>query len=215
MPDTAQQVVTEAQGLLNDAPGIFYTFDSLLPYLNKAYRELQDYYRLHGLKTTVDVAIITQVPAGDVFLANPPADMLRPISIGERTPGSSDQFSDMDERSWEPDESNTNHLRIWTWREETIFFVGASQDREIRIRYVKSLTDLTGAGSIIGITNSKLVLASRTASLGARYIGENSTRADELDLETGRALDRLIVTAIRQNQGLPARRRRTRYRVPN
>lgn len=215
MPDTAQQVVLEAQGLLNDAPGIFYTFDSLLPYLNKAYRELQDYYNLHGLKTTVDVSSVLLVPAGTTDLLNPPADMLRPIELGERTPGTQDQFSDMDERSWEPDESNTNHLRIWTWREEVIHFVGATADREIRIRYVKSLADMTGAGSFVAIQNSKLVLAARTAALGARYIGENSTRADELDQETGRALDRLIVTAIRQNQGLPARRRRTRYRVPN
>jgi hypothetical protein len=215
MPDTAQQVVSEAQSLLNDAPGIFYTFDSLLPYLNKAYRELQDYYRLHGLKTTVDVAAVILVPAGSLSLGNPPPDMLRPISLAERTPGSTEQFTDMDERSWEPDETNTNHLRLWTWREETIYFVGASADREIRIRYVKSLADLTGGNSFIGISNSKLVLASRTAALGARFIGENSTRADELDTETGQALDRLIVTAIRQNQGLPARRRRTRYRVPN
>lgn len=215
MPDTAQDVMVEAQGLLNDAAGIFYSLDSLLPYLNRAYRELQDYYNLHGLKTTVTTATLVTVPANALSLQNPPPDLLRPLHLAERTPGTSEQFTDMDERSWEPDETPTNHLRIWTWREETIFFVGATADREIRIRYVKGLSALSGPGSFVGITNSKLVLASRTASLGARYIGENPTRADELDSETGRALDRLIVTAIRQNQGLPARRRRTRYRVPN
>ena len=215
MPDTAQDVMVESQGLLNDVAGIFYTLDSLLPYLNKAYRELQDYYNLHGLKTTVTVATLTTVPADSLSLVNPPPDLLRPIALSERTPGTSEQFTDMDERSWEPDETPTNHLRVWTWREETIFFVGATADREIRIRYVKGLAPFSGTGSFVGITNAKLVLASRTAALAARYIGENPTRADELDTESVRALDRLIVTAIRQNQGLPARRRRTRYRVPN
>jgi len=215
MPDTAQQVVEESQGLLNDLPGTFYTFDALLPYLNKAYRELQDYYNLHGLKTTVDVSALIIVPANTEVLLNVPADLLRPITLSERTVGSREQFVELDERSWEPDEVPTTHLRIWVWREETIFFRGATADRELRIRYVKSLSALNGAASIIGITNSKSALAARTAALGARYIGENPTRADELDSETGRALDRLIVTAIRQNQGLPTRRRRTRYRVPN
>ena len=216
MPDTAQQVIEESQGLLNDLGGVFYTFDSLLPYLNKAYRELQDYYNLHGLKTTVDVSSpgIT-VPANAESLANPPADLLRPITLSERTPGSVEQFTEMDERNWEPDEVRTTHLRVWTWREETIYFRGATADRELRIRYVKSLSPLAGAGSFVAVANAKSVLAARTAALGARYIGENPTRADELDSETGRALDRLIVTAIRQSQGLPARRRRTRYRVPN
>jgi hypothetical protein len=215
MPDTAQQVITESQGLLNDLPGTFYTFDSLLPYLNKAYRELQDYYNLHGLKTTVEVSSLIVVPANSEVLLNVPADLLRPITLSERTVGSIEQFTEMDERSWEPDEVPTTHLRIWTWREETVFFRGATEPRELRIRYVKSLSPLSGAGSFIGIMNSKSALAARTAALGARYIGENPTRADELDSETGRALDRLIVTAIRQSQGLPTRRRRTRYRVPN
>jgi hypothetical protein len=215
MPDTAQDVMVESQGLLNDAAGIFYTLDSLLPYLNKAYRELQDYYNLHGLKTTVTTASLITVPANTVQLTTIPVDMLRPLHLAERTPGTVEQFTDMDERSWEPDETQTNHLRVWTWREETIFFVGATADREIRIRFVKGLAAMSGPGSFVGITNAKLVLASRTAALAARYIGENPTRADELDTETMRALDRLIVTAIRQNQGLPARRRRTRYRVPN
>jgi hypothetical protein len=215
MADTAQDVVNEAQGLLNDLGGVFYTFDSLLPYLNKAYRELQDYYNLHGLKTTVDVSVLIAVPANTTQLTNPPADLLRPITLSERTPGTPEQFTEMDERSWEPDETPTNHLRIWVWREETIFFLGAQADRELRIRYVKSLSAFNGAGSLVGVANSKSVLAARTAALGARYIGENPTRADELDAETGQALDRLIVTAIRQGQGLPTRRRRTRYRVPN
>jgi len=215
MPDTAQQVIEESQGLLNDLPGTFYTFDSLLPYLNKAYRELQDYYNLHGLKTTVEVSSLLLVPANAESLTNPPADMLRPITLSERTPGSTENFVEMDERNWEPDEKPTTHLRIWTWREETVFFLRATADRELRIRYVKSLAAIAGAGSFIGITNSKSALSARTAALGARYIGENPTRADELDSETGRALDRLIVTAIRQSQGLPTRRRRTRYRVPN
>ena len=215
MPDTAGQVMMESKALLNDLGGVFYTSDSLLPYLNKAYRELQDYYNLHGLKTTVDVAAVTTVAANTVLLQVPPPDMLRPIEIAERAPGSTDQFTEMDERSWEPDQVKTTHLRVWIWREEQVHFLGATADREIRIRYVKSLTPFQGENSTVGIINSMSVLAARTAALAARFIGENPTRADELDSDTGMALDRLIVTAIRQNQGLPARRRRTRYRRPN
>lgn len=215
MPDTAGQVISEAQSLLNDVDAVFYTTEKLLPYLNKAYRELQDYYNLHGLRTTVTVPGLATVAAGSLTIAVPPANMLRPIEISERTPGSSEQFTLMDERSWEPDEPQAPQLRVWTWREEIVHFLGATADRQIRIRYVKSLDELVGVGSFIGITNAKTALALRTAALAARYIGENPTRAGELDGETGIALDRLIVTAIRQNQGMPTRRRRTRYRVPN
>jgi hypothetical protein len=215
MADTAAQVLTESKALLNDLGGVFYTSDSLLPYLNKAYRELQDYFNLHGLRTTVDVAGIMVIPAGLIAITTPPADMLRPIELAERQPGSTDPFMDMDERSWEPDEKQTTHLRFWVWREEQIHFLGATTEREVRIRYVKSLAALSGEGSLIAILNSKSALAARTASLAARFMGENPTRADELDADVSMALDRLIVTAIRQNQGMPARRRRTRYRRPN
>jgi len=215
MPDTAGQVITESKALLNDLGGVFYTTEALLPYLNKAYRELQDYYNLHGLKTTVDVSAIFPIPAGLLVMNVSPADMLRPIELAERSPGSSDQFVEMDERSWEPDTPQSTHLRFWIWREEVINFLGATADREVRIRYVKSLSPFVGESSNVGIINAKSVLAARTAALAARFIGENPTRADELDSDVGMALDRLIVTAIRQNQGLPTRRRRTRYRRPN
>ena len=205
----------ESKALLNDLGGVFYTTESLLPYLNKAYRELQDYFNLHGLKTTVDVSALAILPAGTLLLTTPPADMLRPIEISERTPGTTDQFVELDERSWEPDMVQSTHLRFWVWREEVINFLGATADREVRIRYVKSLSALSGEGSFIGIINAMSVLAARTAALAARFIGENPTRADELDSDVGMALDRLIVTAIRQNQGMPTRRRRTRYRRPN
>src|SRR5690606_2389933 len=108
----------------------------------------------------------------------------------------------------------TQHLRVWTWREEQIYFLGATMDREIRIRYVKSLDALT-LGSTVAITNALTVLAARTAALAARHIGENPTRASELDADAAFNLDTFIVTSIRQNQGLPTRRRRSRYRVPN
>ena len=215
MADTAGMVIAEAKSLLNDNDGIFFTTDKLLPYLNKAYRELQDYYNLHGLKTTVDVAGLATVPAGAVILAAPPADMLRPIFLSERAVGSTEQFIDMDERSWEPDQAPAPHLGVWVWREEVINFLGATTDRQIRVRYVKSLSPLTGEASFIGFTNAITTLAARTGALAARFLGENPTRADELDADTGIALDRLIVTAIRQNQGMPTRRQRTRYRVPN
>lgn len=215
MADTVAQVMTEAKALLNDINGVFYTNTALLPYLNKAYRELQNVMNLHGLKNTVDVSATLTVTAGSTTIAAPPADMLRPIELAERTPGSGDQFTPMDERSWEPEDEQSTSLGVWTWREETIYLLGATQDREVRIRYVKSLSVLSGDGSIIAITNALTVLAARTAALAARFIGENPSRADELDTETGFSLDTFIVTAVRQNQGMPTRRRRTRYRVPN
>lgn len=214
MPDTAAEVMNESRVLLNDTSALLYANDKLLPFLNKAYREVQSKLNLYGLQHLQEVASLITVATGSLTITSP-ADLVRPLHLAERRAGTTDLFADMDERSWEPELRPGQALRYWVWREEIIYLVGATEAREVRLRYLKSLSALTGDGSVIGLTDAKTVLAARTAALAARYLGENPTRAQVLDTDANDALDTHVTLNVRKNQNKPTRRRRTAYRVPN
>jgi hypothetical protein len=214
MADTVAVVLTEAKTLLNDTSGILYPNEKLLPFLNKAYREVQSKLNLYGLQYLEEVGSLIPIPAGTVIVPSP-ADMVRPLQLAERTAGTTNQFTPMDLRSWEPDTRPGRDLRVWVWREETIYLIGATEDKEIRLRYLKTLSALSGDGSVIGISGAMTVLAARTAALASRFLGENPSRADMLDVDASDALDTIVTLNVRKNQDKPTRRQRTRYRVPN
>jgi hypothetical protein len=208
MADTVAAVTTEVQALLNDTGAILYSAERILPFVNKAYRECQDALNLHGLSNLKEESAAMTVLAGAIIVTSPPSDMLRPTEIAERTVGSTSPYTLMDERSWPPEEIQSERLNYWVWREEAIKFLGATTDRSIRIRYLKQLSALTGDSSILLITNSVTFLAARAAGLVARYVGENNSRADDLDQDAQDRLEALIRLNVRMNQATPTRRQR-------
>jgi hypothetical protein len=215
MAITAATVLTEAKGLLNDPSGYIYSDDKLIPLLQKAYGELQTKMMLNGLPVLKETSTTTAVNAGTVALGDGsglPTDFVYPIELGERLAGSTLLFEDMEETEWEPDELATDRLRYWNWREEEIKFLGATVNREVRIRYMKGLTRITATTTPVTINNSTTFLGARCATIAAFVIGNNPTRAQALSADAGSALSDLLSILVKRQQGLPVRRRVNRYR---
>jgi hypothetical protein len=208
----AKECIDEAKALLNDPGGLLFATADLFPYLKKAYRELQSKMFANQIATVMEIATTVVVSIGGKSPDSVPSDMLYPIFLEERLFGSSDLYTDMDERSWEPDEKQTDALRYWVWREETLQFIGATTKRELRVKYAKTLSALADENSSIPVGDSLSFLAARTAALGALYVGENPSRSRECQDEANVALADFIGTRVRRKQATPARHRRNRYR---
>lgn len=218
MPSTlVSDVLTEAVALLNDVGKAIYTDARMIPLVDKAYRELQKVYADNGVQVTDEISSTISIAASTVRIdpqVSINANFIEPIFIQERASGSTsaDDWTDMEETAWEPSESQQTTLDVWTWREQEIKFRGATTNREILVRYLKSLAKLTAAGDSILIEGAQEFLAARAAAIAALVIGENTTRAEALQEDAGSALELLLSINAKKRQNLPIRRKR--YRRP-
>jgi hypothetical protein len=216
----ALDVLQEIKGLMNDPSGSIYPDIALIPLLNKSYRELQVKLSALGITVTRDVSGTTFLLAGIKTLGDGsglPTDLIYPIELAERTSGSNEIFMPMQETEWEIEVPPGTTLGVWTWREEALWFTGASTDRQILIRYVKSLSPITDGTSPILINDSQTWLSQRTAALAALLLGHNPSRAEALNIDlysANGAWEDLKATKVKRLQNTPVRRRRTRWRKP-
>lgn len=222
--DNAGTIATHAQALLNDQGGNLYVAVAagtqapgqinLIPYMNVAYRKIQR--SLANIGSTVftedDVyAIIPAITAVDpsaVVTYQPPGDLLNPLKLWERQSGSSDDFVemiDMTERGGLPSQMQGPALGIWEWRVDAIYFLGATQDRQIRLRYQKQLPDLIDNTSPILIRSCRNALTFFTAALASQSRG--SPLARDWDAAGQDALNAILSRDIRSRQRSPVRRK--------
>ena len=220
MPLLASDVIKSARAMLNDPTGAIYADAPMFALMDKAYKELQTKLNAHGISTAKEVGTIIGISAGTTSLGEGfllPTGLIYPISLEERREfGTDDDWVPMDEAEWEPNITRSTALRFWTWREDEIKFPGALHNREVRIRYVKSLGSITDQNSPIFVLNSETWLAQRLAALASLLLGSNPSRASALDNDLNRdggVWDDLKATFIKRKQAIPVRRRRTRYRI--
>jgi hypothetical protein len=209
--------LAEARGLLNDPTGAIYQDTPMITLGNKVYKELQTKLVAYGISTSREVSAVIDVAAGTVRLgdgAGLPTDLIAPIWLWERPDNSTGKFVDMDETEWEPEETQGTELRYWSWREEEIKFLGATTPREVKIRYWKSLGSISATNSPIAILNSEQWLAQRLAAVASLTLGSNPTRAAALQADLTSIWDDFIAATLKRRQGIPVRRKRTRYRTP-
>lgn len=215
MAITAATPLAEAKVLLNDPSGNIYPDDKVLPLLQKAYAELQTKMMLNGLPVLKEQSTALTVVAGTLNLADGaglPSDLVYPIELAERAQSSGAIYQQMDETDWEVDTPQSESLLYWNWREEEIKFLGATTNREVRIRYMKGLTRITATTTPIAVNNATTFLAARCAAIAAFVLGSNPTRADGLNGDAQSALTDLIAILVKRGQGLGIRRRVNRYR---
>lgn len=215
----AGTVITEIKGLLNDPSGSIYPDTALIPLLNKSYRELQVKLAALGISVTKEVIGTTFLLAGVRSLVDGgglPTDLIYPIELGERASGSTtEEYQHMVETEWEPSSKPSVNLNVWTWREEALWFVGATTDRQLLIRYVKSLTPIMDITTPILINDSQTWLAQRSAAMAALLLGHNPARAEALITDLygfNGPWEDLKATKVKRLQNIPVRRRRTRWR---
>src|SRR6266849_1524150 len=180
--NTAGQITSLVRSLLNDAQGNLFTDAVLLPYTNSAYRKLQRALGNAGGGGFIQddaLLVVTAVTQPDTSLqvsitdatAPPnqlPTDLLVPVKIWERRNGSTDDFLemvDLTQHGGLPSRVQDVTLSVWEWRADGLYFLGATQDTQIRLRYLKAYPDFTDATSPVLVRNAQEALAYATAAL--------------------------------------------------
>jgi hypothetical protein len=220
--NTAGQITALVRSLLNDAAGNLFTDAVLLPYVNSGYRKVQRALANIGSGTFLNdnalliVPAVTQVDASaQVSITDAtappnqlPPDLLVPEKLWERASGSSDDFMEMTDLTGHgglPSAPQGQMLSFWEWRADGLYFLGATQDVQIRLRYQKSYPDLTDATSPVLIRQAQEAIAYLTAAMAGAARG--APQAERWDLAGADALEDLVSRAAQRDQQTPRRRR--------
>ncbi len=157
--NTAGQITSLVRSLLNDAAGNLFTDTVLMPYANAAYRKAQrslanvqsgsflsdDVLLVVAGVAQVDASAQVSITDATAPPNQLPTDLLVPVKLWERANLSSDDFvemTDLTDHDGLPSEPQVERLRFWEWRADGLYFLGATQDTQIRLRYQKSFPDL-------------------------------------------------------------------------
>lgn len=172
--------------------------------LQSAWEQLQDELADAGVESLVKETILTAVPA--VTAIDPsvttyitwdgyfdgttlqpigvgipvlPFDMIQPAARGvwERVTGSGSSFSEV--TPWDsglPEGYHSDKLRWYEWRDDKLFFKGATQILDLKLRYLAYRPELAASGTIddnelVPIMRSKRAMAYLVASEFARPRG--------------------------------------------
>jgi hypothetical protein len=220
--NTAGQITGLVRSCLNDASGTLFTDGLLMPYVNSAYRKVQRALANIQSGTFIVDNVTVVVPAvaavdssAQVAItdatASPnqlPTDLLVPRKLWERLSGSSDDFvemTDLTNHGGLPSEPQMDRLRYWEWRADGLYFLGATQDRQVRIRYEKAFPDLSDATSVVLIRNAQEPIAYYAAAMGA--LARGSPLAGQWERAGDDALEDLLTRATQREQQTVRRRR--------
>jgi hypothetical protein len=213
-PILASDVMDRAAALLNDVALSIYTYVVQLPYLKMAVDDLQLQVEANNISISNDVSAAINVLTGVTKLtysSTPPypADLVSIQQIFERDDATTMDWQEMKRVDFLPEiTKQSNFLTWWTWQDQEIRFLGATADREVKIHYTSaSIANVTSASSSIYVYNAIAPLAFKTAALCARFIGENPTRADSLQVEANTAYEYFLSILVKESQAMPSRRR--------
>jgi hypothetical protein len=219
--NTAGQITAIIRSLLNDSAGNLFTDGLLMPYVNSAYRKVQRALAAAGQETFLVDDVLLVVPAVgavdpslqvvlDDSTAPPnqlPTDLLAPLEIWERANLSGGDFArmtDVTATGGLPAIGQGSALNVWEWRADGLWFVGATQDTQIRLRYQKSFPDFSDGTSVVLIRNAQEAIAYSGAAMAA--LARGSPLAESWDRAAQDALEDLISTTVRRDQHVARRR---------
>lgn len=211
---TAAAAFSSARVYLNDANQQIWTDAVLLPYLKEAHKDLLLVLWLNGIPVIKEKSAAINVTAVSGLVVTLPTDLIEPISLKERlqTSTSVNDYVPMVEKDFEPDITQTETLRYWAWREETIALVGATTNRTVLLRYYKSIATITGASDSLGFIFAEAFCGPQTAAYAAGSVGNTSLASELLWVNSGNLgvaggkLDMILRANIKGMQNLPARR---------
>ncbi len=216
----AEDALTLARSLVNDASGAVFTDTLLMPLLNSAYRGLQRELAENGVSVLVeqqDIELdadpttgLTNTEISDASSPQLPTDCMMPHMLWERaTANTTDVFVPMEKFMSGGSMLNlqpSSYLQLWEWREDKINLIGATQSITVRVRYEKLLPELTIGTDPIQIRGATDALGYAAAALAARSRGARALAADLLGAAQT-AIESLINRYVRPEQ-LKGRRRK-------
>lgn len=219
---TVGQVTSLVRSLLNDVPGATFSDVFLLPLVQSAYRKVYRALENVGQESMIadNVTLIVPAVAGiDPSLqvsitdatAPPnqlPTDLIVPAKIWERPNLSTQSFVemfDLTDHSGLPSAPQGETLIYWEWRGDGLYFIGALQDTQIRLRYVKSLPDVTSASSNVLLRN--VIDAVAYIAAGLAGLSRGSAFVEQMNELAQDALFDMKSIAVRRDQRTARRRR--------
>jgi hypothetical protein len=220
--NTAGQVTSLVRSLLNDAAGNLFTDTVLIPYANSAYRKVQRALANAGSggfladDALLVVAAVTEPdPSVQISITDAtappnqlPIDLLVPLKLWERPSGSTDDFVemiDLTNHGGLPSQPQGLNLQYWEWRADGLYFIGATQDTQIRLRYEKALPAFVDGTSSVLIRDAIEPIAYFTAAMAAAARG--APQAARWDDAGDDALEDLLLRAAHREQHSGRRRR--------
>jgi hypothetical protein len=194
--------IASARSLLNDVQGITYSDPILVPKAQEAFREMLIEIELNSLGVIKFQSAVVSVPqapipyAGPFVMPNVPSNLIEPISLLERRVGNTyDDFIEMDETTFIPAQTPVQDLMIWAWMQQQIWLVGATEAKEVLIRYNGTLATPVRLTDEMGFIFAELYVGPRTAEL-----------VDKQDHNAAMNLDSVIRYNVLSHQR-PVRRR--------
>ena len=212
MAFTAADIFSQAQALLNNST--VYTDAKLLPFLVLAYDDLKLELIIRNSPPIEEKSDAISVLAGDYPVLTAPSDMIIPLSLEERVVGQGeDDYNQMKELDFiKLNLPRIESLLYWSWQENRIKFRGATQERQVRVYYLKELTAPSGGASSLDIeVYFKRFLSSRTAALAAGMAGQDWDRATALQEDANRCLGLATGITTKRQQAMPIRQKSYGY----
>ncbi len=190
---TAGTILALVRSLMNDPNGVLWTDALLFPFLNSAYRGMQEALATAGVSVLQNYAAI-DLPLttlnGTTSAPNPPriaddtdpqlpTDCIVPFTIEEMATGSDDVYVPMEKIAGPlPNFAPMQSLRIWKWEADQILLIGATQPITVKITYERVLPALSQESDPILIPHCANGLAFAVAALGARSRGARDLAID-------------------------------------
>jgi hypothetical protein len=203
---TASEIMSNSAALLGDANKVTFTNDKLLPYLKLAYRDLQLKLAKAGVQVLLDTSAESTLSAGDREM-DPPDDLLSPIIVEERSVGGGESdWLEVTQKRILPNEEPGQTLNVYAWNEQVFKFLGATEDREVRIKYWRDLDAISGESTNINILNCQLFLEYKTPALYCLFPGGQPKRGADLESKAESYWNDALTIETKNQQGMPARR---------
>lgn len=198
----ARQAWLDEQGSPNK-----YTDAKLFVVARQVYIILDSELRAHHINP-IDIYVEAPIAAKDLEFTPLPADLVHPIRLWEKSPGSGDdQFIPMREEMVRPIRIQTDRLEDWWWANNKANFIGATAARDVRLQYMASIVP----GIIDGTTPIRLDIEAyftiKLAAIAALTIGLNETLADRIEGFAEDELGKLLSIAVKKKQSRGRRRK--------
>ena len=215
--------MNQAAALMNDAARSIYTYPFQIPYLNQALQELQELFELNNIPVTDTVtADPITVPAGVdhiAFAPDPPIvdtpylpdDLIEPKVFWVSSFGQENEFVPIQRLDFLPrweEGIEINQITSFTWQSQELRFLPANAINYVKLDYIRSLfVPFVDEDDEVAVVNCASFLEYRLAGLLAHFMGENPTRANDLNNFAGLALDRSVGIGTKGRQAINTRHR--------